>query len=56
MIDWLTPRMMVRRAIGSWTFVSTCRPVEPSDVAASMVVGDTLPTPSAVIRITGAIA
>ena len=37
MIVWLTARPIVVRAIGSWTLRRTCRPVEPSDVAASTV-------------------
>ena len=43
MIVWLMPRMIVRRAIGSWTFVRSWRPVDPSDVAASTVVGRDAP-------------
>ena len=56
MIVWLTPRMIVRRAIGSWTLASSCQLVEPSDVAASTVVGETPRMPRAVIRIAGGIA
>ena len=53
MIVWLTPRMIVRRAIGSWTLVRICRRVDPSDVAASTDVGETPRIPRAVIRIAG---
>ena len=39
MIVWLTPMPIVRRASGSWTLVRTCQRVEPSETAASTVVG-----------------
>nr|BFE72713.1 hypothetical protein GCM10020092_060140 [Actinoplanes digitatis] len=50
MMVWLTASTMVGRAIGSRTLPSSCQRVEPSAVAASTVVGDTSPMPSAVIR------
>ena len=55
MMVWLTPRMMTRLAIGSCTLRRSCQRVEPSDSAASTVVGDTSRMPSAVIRIAGGI-
>ena len=35
-IVWLTPRAIVRFAIGNCTFVSNCQRVEPIEVAASI--------------------
>ena len=52
-IVWLSPTTMVRRAIGSWTLRSSWRRVEPIDVVASTVVGETVRMPWAVIRTSG---
>ena len=46
----------MRRAIGSWTLLSSCIRVEPSDSAASTVVADTSRMPGAVSRIAGGTA
>ena len=56
MIVWLTARPTVVRAIGSWTFPRTWRPVDPSDVAASMVSDGTPRIPRAVSRTAGGTA
>ena len=50
---WLMPTMIVRLAIGSWTWRSSCHVVCPSERVASSVVGDTERMPCAVIRTTG---
>ena len=55
-IVWLTPRRIIRRASGSWTFAISCARVAPSEVAASTVFTGTFRMPSAVIRIAGGIA
>ena len=41
------------RDIGSWTFQSSCRRVEPDAVAASMTVAGTVRIPTSTSRITG---
>ena len=56
MIVWLTPRMIARRAIGSWTLREDCRLVDPSELAASTVDGATPRIPSAVILMAGGMA
>ena len=55
-IVWFTPSSSIRRASGSWTFVSVCRVVDPSETAASTVFSGTPRIPSAVIRTEGGIA
>ena len=56
MIVWLTPSTIVRRDIGRRTLVRVWARVEPSDSAASTVVGGTARIPCAVIRTTGGTA
>ena len=41
-VHWLTPTMIVRRAIGSWTLRSSWPRVRPIDPAASRVVSETV--------------
>ena len=53
MMVWLSPTMIVRRAIGSCTLRSSWLPVDPSEVVASMVVGETVRRPCAEIRTSG---
>ena len=55
-IVWFTDRSSRRRASGSCTFQSTCRPVEPSAVAASTVFSGTPRMPSDVMRTAGGTA
>ena len=55
-MHWLTPTMIVRRAIGSWTLRSSWLRVTPSEPAASIVVGETERSPCSVIRTSGGIA
>ena len=38
MTAWLAASWSAGRATGSWTLVRSCRPVEPDEVAASMIV------------------
>ena len=52
-VHWLMPTTMVRRAIGSCTWRSSCRRVTPSEPAASIVVADTERMPCSVIRTSG---
>ena len=52
-VHWLRPTMMVRRAIGSCTVRRICQRLVPIERTASMVVGDTLRMPCAVIRASG---
>ena len=40
-VVWLTPTMIVLRAIGICTLVSRCHFVWPAESVASIVVGDT---------------
>ena len=49
MVVWLSPTRIVRRAMGSCTLLTICHLLEPIERAASMVVGETLRMPSAVI-------
>ena len=53
MMVWFSPTMIVRLAIGSCTLVISCDDVEPSAVVASIVVGETVLSPWAEIRISG---
>ena len=52
-MHWLSPTTMVRRAIGSCTVRSICQRLAPIERTASMVVGQTLRMPCAVIRASG---
>ena len=52
-MHWFRPTMMVRRAIGSCTVRRICQRLVPIERAASMVVGDTVRMPCAVIRANG---
>ena len=55
-VHWFRPTMMVRRAIGSCTVRSVCQRLAPIERTASMVVGDTVRMPCAVIRVNGGTA
>ena len=55
-VHWLMPTTIVRRAIGSSTWRSSCDRVSPIERAASTVVGDTDLMPCSVIRISGGTA
>jgi hypothetical protein len=52
-MHWLMPTMIVRFAIGSSTRRSTWMLVDPIDRLASIVVGETVRIPCAVIRTSG---
>ncbi len=49
-VVWLSPTMIVRRAIGSCTLRRVCQLVEPIEFAASTLVGDTVRRPWAAMR------
>jgi hypothetical protein len=53
MIVWLTPTMMVRFAMGSWTLRSIWARLVPRESIASMVCPDTDRMPCALILMTG---
>ena len=53
MVLWFNPTTIVRRAIGSCTVRRICQRLVPIDRTASMVVGETLRMPCAVMRAIG---
>src|SRR3712207_8504582 len=52
-IVWFRPRMIVRRAIGTWTFHNRCHVVCPRESVASSAVGETSRIPNPAIRTIG---
>jgi hypothetical protein len=53
MIVWLSPTMIVLRAIGSCTFTRRCQGDWPAESVASIVVGDTDRIPWPAMRMIG---
>ena len=55
-VVWLMPAIMVGKAIGICTLISTCRGAAPKERAASTVSADTCRMPRLVKRMTGGTA